>query len=338
MLDLVGFRAARATGTSPKAAHHVFTYDWRRDLVESARRLHATLEELADRGRRRRARQPGRPQHGRPGRALLPALRDRRARSRPARHLGGRALHPQPDPRRRPQRRQPARARGPALRQPRRALVHDPGGARDRAHAVRLPAAAAGGHAERCSTRRWHPSRCDLHDIETWKSFGWGPFGAEDGDAPGGLHRERPRGATRRSWRRRSRARAAVPRRARRVPDDALPRPRARCSAATACPRWPAASCREKDGKGPRFEPRTRREAERDDGGRRRPRHAREPAGRRTCRRAEDARRRAAASRRSSYVFFGSADHHGIYREPTFQSILLRLLLKPLRVPLSAGA
>jgi hypothetical protein len=27
--------------------------------------------------------------------------------------------------------------------------------------------------------------------------------------------------------------------------------------------------------------------------------------------------------------FFGSADHHGIYSEPTFQSLLLRLLLRP---------
>jgi hypothetical protein len=32
-----------------------------------------------------------------------------------------------------------------------------------------------------------------------------------------------------------------------------------------------------------------------------------------------------------SQAFFGSADHHGIYREPTFQSILLRLLLRPSR-------
>jgi hypothetical protein len=30
-------------------------------------------------------------------------------------------------------------------------------------------------------------------------------------------------------------------------------------------------------------------------------------------------------------AMFGSADHHGIYREPTFQSILLRLLLRPVR-------
>jgi hypothetical protein len=32
-----------------------------------------------------------------------------------------------------------------------------------------------------------------------------------------------------------------------------------------------------------------------------------------------------------AHAFFGSADHHGIYREPTFQSILLRLLLRPAR-------
>jgi hypothetical protein len=33
-------------------------------------------------------------------------------------------------------------------------------------------------------------------------------------------------------------------------------------------------------------------------------------------------------------AFFGSADHHGIYSEPTFQSILLRLLLRPSPRPL----
>ena len=31
----------------------------------------------------------------------------------------------------------------------------------------------------------------------------------------------------------------------------------------------------------------------------------------------------------ASQVFFGSADHHGIYQEPTFQSVLLRRLLRP---------
>jgi hypothetical protein len=32
-----------------------------------------------------------------------------------------------------------------------------------------------------------------------------------------------------------------------------------------------------------------------------------------------------------SHVFFGAADHHGIYREPTFQSLLLRSLLRAAR-------
>jgi pimeloyl-ACP methyl ester carboxylesterase len=32
-----------------------------------------------------------------------------------------------------------------------------------------------------------------------------------------------------------------------------------------------------------------------------------------------------------SHVFFGDADHHGIYGEPTFQSVLLRRLLRPQR-------
>jgi hypothetical protein len=30
-------------------------------------------------------------------------------------------------------------------------------------------------------------------------------------------------------------------------------------------------------------------------------------------------------------AFFGSADHHGIYGDPTFQSVLLRRLLRPVR-------
>ena len=37
-------------------------------------------------------------------------------------------------------------------------------------------------------------------------------------------------------------------------------------------------------------------------------------------------------------AFFGSAEHHGIYREPTFQSMLLRLLLRPLPRPLPRSA
>jgi hypothetical protein len=31
----------------------------------------------------------------------------------------------------------------------------------------------------------------------------------------------------------------------------------------------------------------------------------------------------------ASQVFLGSADHHGIYGDPTFQSVLVRTLLRP---------
>ena len=79
--------------------HHVFAYDWRRDLVESARRLDETLEALADaRGDRDRPLQHHRPQHGRPRRALLPPLRDRGAETgAPVTWAGARRIQ-QPDP------------------------------------------------------------------------------------------------------------------------------------------------------------------------------------------------------------------------------------------------
>jgi len=35
--------------------------------------------------------------------------------------------------------------------------------------------------------------------------------------------------------------------------------------------------------------------------------------------------------------FIGAADHHGIYKEPTFQSILLRQLFKPAARPRPAA-
>ena len=38
-----------------------------------------------------------------------------------------------------------------------------------------------------------------------------------------------------------------------------------------------------------------------------------------------------------SHAFFGEADHHGIYSEPTFQSVLLRLLLLPARTAADAA-
>ncbi|HVD76570.1 MAG TPA: hypothetical protein VNH43_03125, partial [Vicinamibacteria bacterium] len=46
ILAAAGFNSSSKDGHDP--THHVFSYDWRRDLVETARRLHETLEALAE--------------------------------------------------------------------------------------------------------------------------------------------------------------------------------------------------------------------------------------------------------------------------------------------------
>src|SRR4029079_15101597 len=47
VLESAGFHAG-AAALPGQPTYHVFTYDWRRDLVEAARRLDAMLETLAN--------------------------------------------------------------------------------------------------------------------------------------------------------------------------------------------------------------------------------------------------------------------------------------------------
>src|SRR5712692_3032633 len=47
LLESAGFQPAKKTG-GRGLVHHVFAFDWRRDLVEAVRRLDETLEALAD--------------------------------------------------------------------------------------------------------------------------------------------------------------------------------------------------------------------------------------------------------------------------------------------------
>src|ERR1044071_3288498 len=47
LLEAAGFEPARKTG-GRGLVHHVFAFDWRRDLVESVRRLDETLDTLAE--------------------------------------------------------------------------------------------------------------------------------------------------------------------------------------------------------------------------------------------------------------------------------------------------
>ena len=177
------------------------------------------------------------------------------------------------------------------------------------------------------------PLAADLHDVETWRRFGWGPFAPAAVRRLSGLEEERERGVQPRSWPRCWRGRAALHRALARAPEHALPHARADAWAATACRRWRARVVPEKQGRAPRFEPRNRTEADAMYRGRRRPRDAGQrprlaPAT------AEDDPERCGIPE-ASRIVIGSADHHGIYREATFQSIVLRALLRP-EQPLAA--
>ncbi len=109
LLDAAGYEP----GIGPGARYAVFTYDWRRDLVESARHLALRLEGLA-----KAAGDPDARFHligysmGGLVSPLLPALRRRGAAAGRARHLGRGAPHRQPDPGGDSQRRQHPLPRG----------------------------------------------------------------------------------------------------------------------------------------------------------------------------------------------------------------------------------
>jgi pimeloyl-ACP methyl ester carboxylesterase len=332
MLDLVGFRPARE-GTSPQAAHHVFSYDWRRDLVESARRLHATLEELAGAAEGDgRVNLVGHSMGGLVARYYLRYGTAEPAPGQPVTWAGARFI------------RNlilvgvPNSGSLPALE----GLLYGnrvglsyttlaaPVIARMPSVYQLVPPAGTASLLDQSLS----PVSVDLHDVETWKAFGWGPFG--------------PKTATRQAGFTESDLESYPP-----FLEAALARARAfhaalACVPETPCPVRVAllgGDClptlargvlSEKEGKGPRFEPRTRREAD----------AMMEPGDGRVTRASLLASHLPPAEEHpescgipeASYVFVGSADHHGIYREPSFQSILMRMLLKPLRVPVSAGA
>ena len=95
----------------------------------------------------------------------------------------------------------------------------------------------------------------DLHDIATWERFGWGPFGSTSMRRLSGLDDNRDRIGY-------DEFLAAVLARARdfhralvRRPLVALSHQGDRARAATACRRWPAASCRRRRARSPASSP-----------------------------------------------------------------------------------
>jgi pimeloyl-ACP methyl ester carboxylesterase len=315
-------------------SHHVLAYDWRRDLVESARRLDDTLEELADAEGDPDARFNviGHSMGGLIARYYLRFGRVEPDESAPVTWAGARRIRTLV---------LVATPNGggiPALD----AILHgNRVGLSSTTLAATviatmpaiyqlLPPGGAGGLLD----HRCDPLAVDLHDAATWERFGWGPF-APPRPRRGASDLE-PGSAAQRAFL------SAVLERARAV-HRALARP-----ALTPCPSrvvllggdclptTARAVVPERRGSLPRFDPWTPAEAE-----------AMLDAGDGRVTRASvlashlldgDDSDLGCSLPEVGHAFFGSADHHGVYREPTFQSIILRLLLRPAGPPPTVAA
>jgi Lecithin:cholesterol acyltransferase len=312
----------------PGAAYHIFTYDWRRDLVEAARHLHDALEALAD--------VLGQPD----ARFNLVGHSMGGLVSRYYLRYGGAA--PDADA--------PVTWAG-AKRINTLTLVGVPNGGSIPALETILGGTRVGlSHATLSASTvasmpsiyellpprgaaalvdvHGQPLEHDLHDPATWEALGWGPFGPgrrRGSDDAEGL----PDPETHRAF-----VIAALHRA--HAFHDALARP-----ASTPCPARVlvlGGDCLptlarglvgERRGAPPRFEAWTRTEA-----------HHMFAAGDGRVTRASvlsshlpgaDERESGSGLPEVAEAIFGSADHHGIYSEPTFQSILLRRLLRPVQ-------
>ncbi len=324
LLKDAGFTAGRRRADRPD--YHVFSYDWRRDLVESARTLHAHLEALAE------------------------ARGDPEARFNLIGHSMGGLLAryylrfgtAEPDEN------APVTWAG-ARRIRRLVLVSAPNGGS-------IPALNAILNGERvglsyttlaapviCSMpaiyqllppvgasallHRGQPLDADLHELSTWERFGWGPFRPRSLPRPAGAADPWDDPETGRAFLGAVLARArALHRALARRPDTPCPT-RVLVLGGDCLPTLARAVVAPRRGVSPRFEPADPGESE-----------AMHEAGDGRVTRASvlaahlpgaDDADTGSGLPEVTQAFFGSADHHGIYSEPTFQSVLLRLLLQP---------
>jgi pimeloyl-ACP methyl ester carboxylesterase len=328
LLTTAGFRAAHETGAHG-LVQHVFAYDWRRDLVESARRLHETMEALADaRGdHETRFNVVGHSMGGLIARYYL-----RYGTAEPgdgpvtwagAKRIANLVLVGVPN------------SGGPHALE---ALLH---GSRVGLSYTTLASSVVARMPSVYQLlplketlplldHKAQPLHDDVHDIATWERFGWGPF------APAAQRRQNDMAlsddkATPRAFL------AAVLERASAFQRALVRRPDTPCPSKVVIlggdclPTLARALVSEKPGNPPRFEPLNRLEAD-----------AMFEAGDGRVTRASvlgshlqgaDEGETGSGFPEVAQSFFGSAEHHGIYQEPTFQSILLRLLMRPLRAP-----
>ena len=323
ILEAAGFRSASADQGSA-LVQHLFTYDWRRDIVESARRLHDTLEALADARRDPDARfnVVGHSMGGLVARYYLrygaaPPVENGPVTWAGARRIRNLILVAVPN--------------GGAVHSLEGLLFGSRVGLSYTTLAApvisRMPSVyqllPPAGTVPLLS-HQLEPLDMELHDVATWERLGWGPFAPPTVRRLAGFTDEENEAYRPYLAEVLSRGRLLHQALARK-PDSPCPT-RVVVIGGDCLPTLAHAVVPEKEGLPPRFEPRERKEAdamfEAGDG-----RVTRSSVLASHLPGAED-NEAGCGIPEVSQAFIGSADHHGIYREPTFQSVLLRILLR----------
>ena len=325
ILESGGFHpATRDDETQP--SYHVFSYDWRRDLVDSARRLHETLETLAEARGEPDARFNviGHSMGGLVARYYLRYGAAELDEDAPVSWAGARRLQNLI---------LVAVPNGGAVHALEALLYGNRVGLSYTTLAAEVIARMPSVYELLPPTgmpslldHALQPLDADLHDIATWERFGWGPFApaavrrlsGSDGDNQS--HRHFLEAALVRA--------RAFHRALGRPPETPCP-VRVTLLGGDCLPTLGRAVVPEKQGLPPRFEPWNRKETEvMFEAGDGRLTRASVLAQHLPLAEEDEA---GCGVPEVTHVMFGSGDHHGIYREPTFQSIMLRLLLRPAR-------
>jgi pimeloyl-ACP methyl ester carboxylesterase len=313
LLELAGFHRESRRDGGRGAVYHVFTYDWRRDLVEAARRLGATLDAMAEARGDAHARfnVVGHSMGGLVARYYL-----RYGEAEPggevtwkgAARIQNLVLVATPNAGSIPSLDAVLNGNRVGLSS---TMLAAPVVARMPSIYQLLPSR----ESQPLIDASGEPLDADLLDAGTWERFGWGPWQAANGD-----HAEREfLGAL-------LQRAAAFQQALGRKPKHPCP-VRVVALGGDCLPTLARAIAPPRPGLPPRFEPWTRLEGDRMF----------EAGDGRVTRASVLAAHLPGASEHPfgsgvdeiSHAFFGAADHHGIYNEPTFQSVLLRLLLAP---------
>ncbi len=321
LLRSAGFRG----GSGPGPRYHLFAYDWRRDIAEAARALHDAIENLAEKSGNPnlRVNLVAHSMGGLVARCYLRYGDAELTEDTPITWAGARRIH------------QllvvtcPSAGSVPSLE----ALLS---GARVGFSATTLATSVTEAMPAmyQLLPSTGVPSllddsgrevEADLLDPATWERFGWGPW--RDGDGTQNGNAARPDPEIRKAFVTEALRRATLLHSAlSRVPAISCP-VRAMAFGGDCLPTLARAIVPERRGQLPRFEPRTRSEA-----------RAMFEAGDGRVTRSSLLGSHLPWARNSELgsgypeiasAFLGSADHHGIYAEPTFQSAIVRQLLRP---------